>query len=244
MNININSVIGDIVAQNYKTAEVFRSYGIDFCCKGNRTIKDLSESGNFDVEKILNDLEKAQSTGVDFGSEYSTWPLDLLADYIEKKYHRYIEEKIPLINEYLTKVCKVHGQGYNSLYKIHELFSSSSEDLLHHIMKEEKILFPYIRKMVSDERQGFSHKSPAFGSIKNPISMMMEEHMTEGDRFAEIASLSNNYTPPANACNTFLVTYALLQEYEEKLHQHIHLENNILFPNSINFEEKLIYSLN
>ena len=172
MNININSVIGDIVAQNYKTAEVFRSYGIDFCCKGNRTIKDLSESGNFDVEKILNDLEKAQSTGVDFGSEYSTWPLDLLADYIEKKYHRYIEEKIPLINEYLTKVCKVHGQGYNSLYKIHELFSSSSEDLLHHMMKEEKILFPYIRKMVSDERQGFSHKSPAFGSIKNPISMM------------------------------------------------------------------------
>ena len=128
-------------------------------------------------KKILNDLEKAQSTGVDFGSEYSTWPLDLLADYIEKKYHRYIEEKIPLINEYLTKVCKVHGQGYNS----------SSEDLLHHMMKEEKILFPYIRKMVSDERQGFSHKSPAFGSIKNPISMMMEEHMTEGDRFAEIA---------------------------------------------------------
>ncbi|MBP6445913.1 MAG: iron-sulfur cluster repair di-iron protein [Saprospiraceae bacterium] len=244
MNININSVIGDIVSKNYKTAEVFRHYGVDFCCKGNRIIKDLSDSGKIDLEKLLNDLESVTSSSTDAIIEYNTWPLDLLADYIEKKYHRYIEEKIPVITEYLAKTCKVHGHGFNELYQIHDLFVASSEDLLHHMMKEEKILFPYIRKMVANERQGFSHKSPAFGSVKNPISMMMSEHMNEGDRYRQIATLSNNYTPPPNACNTFMVTYALLQEFEENLHQHIHLENNILFPNAINFEETLIYRLN
>ena len=107
MNININSVIGDIVSKNYKTAEVFRHYGVDFCCKGNRIIKDLSDSGKIDLEKLLNDLESVTSSSTDAIIEYNTWPLDLLADYIEKKYHRYIEEKIPVITEYLAKTwCK------------------------------------------------------------------------------------------------------------------------------------------
>jgi len=244
MNIDFQSVIGDIVAKNYKTAEVFRSYGVDFCCKGNRTLKDLSGSENIVMEKLIGDLERVISEGKDSNTDYDKWPLDLLADFIEKKYHRYIEEKIPVITEYLTKVCKLHGQGYNELYKIHEIFSSSSEDLLHHMMKEENILFPYIRKMVADERQGLCHKPPMFGSIKNPISMMMDEHTTEGDRYREIASLSNNYTPPSGTCNTFIVTYALIQEFEEELHKHIHLENNILFPNAIKYEESLIYRQN
>ncbi len=244
MNINIDSVIGDIVAKNYKTAEVFRSYGVDFCCKGNRKLMDLSGSGSVEVEKLIHDLEKVQTDQKESGTEFNTWPLDLLADYIEKKYHRYIEEKIPVIDEYLTKVCKVHGHGYNELYKIHEIFSASCEDLLNHMKKEENILFPYIRKMVADERQGLCHKPPMFGSVKNPISMMEDEHTTEGDRYREISVLSNNYTPPPNACNTFIVTYAMLQEFEEKLHEHIHLENNILFPKAIKQEDNLIYQQN
>lgn len=244
MNIDINSVIGDIVSKNYKTAEVFRSYGVDFCCKGGRTLKDLNDSGKIEIERLLTDLEHTLSSETDPNMEYNKWPLDLLADYIEKKYHRYIEEKIPMITEYLLKVCKVHGNGYNELYKIYNLFVASSEDLLHHMMKEEKILFPYIRKMVGDERLGYSYKSPAFGSVRNPISMMMDEHSNEGDRFKEISILSNEYTPPANACNTFVVTYALLKEFEENLHHHIHLENNILFPKAIDFEESLMSSLN
>jgi regulator of cell morphogenesis and NO signaling len=100
--------------------------------------------------------------------EYNTWPLDLLADYIEKKYHRYIEEKIPVITEYLLKVCKVHGHGYNELYKIYNLFVASSEDLLHHMMKEEKILFPYIRKMVGDERLGYFSQVSRLRQRKKP----------------------------------------------------------------------------
>lgn len=244
MKIDIHSVIGDIVAKNYKTAEVFRSYGVDFCCKGNRTINDLNGSKKIDIKKLINDLEKASLESNDSATDYNSWPLDLLADYIEKKYHRYIEEKTSVLKEYLTKVCKVHGHMYPELFQIDEIFNASSDDLHRHMQKEEIILFPYIRKMIEDDRKGLSYSTPPFGSIKNPISMMMDEHSTEGDRYQEISSLSSNYIPPANACNTYLVTFAMLQEFEHKLHEHIHLENNILFPGAIKFEEVLTHHLN
>ncbi|MBK6565124.1 MAG: iron-sulfur cluster repair di-iron protein [Saprospiraceae bacterium] len=244
MNIDIHAVIGEIVADNYKTAEVFRSYGIDFCCKGNRTLNDLKNADQITLDQLIRDLNLVRQDHNDFGVDYNTWPLDLLADFIEKKYHRYIEEKLPVINEYLVKVCKVHGHAYPELYKIYEVFRASSEDLLHHMKKEENILFPHIRKMVLDAKMGLPYQQPMFGFLKNPIAMMEDEHTIEGDRYREISTLTNNYTPPPNACNTFVVTYAMLHEFEEKLHEHIHLENNILFPKAIKEEENLKHKLN
>ncbi|MBK8628573.1 MAG: iron-sulfur cluster repair di-iron protein [Saprospiraceae bacterium] len=244
MNINNHSVIGDIVAQNFKTAEVFRSYGVDFCCKGNRALDDLAKSENLDISKLIMELESMSATNGNTSIDFKSWPLDLLADYIEKTYHRYIEEKTPIINEYLTKICKVHGHRHPELHAIHEIFLSSTSDLFSHMQKEEKILFPYIRQMVADDRNKVVYRAPGFGSIKNPINMMMEEHLTEGDRYREISTLSNIYTPPADACNTYLVTYGMLNEFELKLHEHIHLENNILFPSAIKFEEILANKLN
>ncbi|MBK9736354.1 MAG: iron-sulfur cluster repair di-iron protein [Saprospiraceae bacterium] len=244
MNINLHSVIGELVANNYKTAQVFKTYKVDFCCNGNRTLIDLKKTDDIDLEKLIEDLEKVTSEVVDLDTQFKSWPLDLLTDYIEKTYHRYIEHKVPVIKEYLNKVCDVHGRDDNELYKIQEIFNASSEDLLQHMAKEEQILFPYIRKMVENEERGFSFQPPMFGSVKNPIHMMMEEHSTEGDRYKMIASLSNDYTPPAKACNTYMVVYAMLKEFEEKLHAHIHLENNILFPGAITFEQSIIHQQN
>ena len=244
MSIDSHAVIGDIVANNYKTAEVFRTYGVDFFFKGNRTLKEIKDADEIWLEQLIRDLNLVLTDQKDSGTDFNTWPLDLLADYIEKKYHRYIEEKLPVIDEYLAKVCKVHGHGYNELYKVQEIFRASSEDLLNHMYKEEKILFPHIRKMVMESRSGLPYEKPMFGVLNNPISMMEEEHAIEGDRYREISALTNGYTPPPSACNTFMVTYAMLQEFEEKLHEHIHLENNILFPKAIKEEENLRHKLN
>jgi regulator of cell morphogenesis and NO signaling len=239
MNINTHSVIGDIVANNYKTAEVFRSYGIDFCCKGNRSLMDLSASRKINLDRLIEDLNQNMGNSSSSAPDFQSWPLDQLADYIESKYHRYIEETIPILAEYLTKVCKVHGHGYPELHKIQEIFTESSSDLLYHMSKEEKILFPAIRNMISNLNHGLPFRPPMFGSVRNPIHVMMEEHTTEGGRYSEIAMLTNGFSPPPNACNTFIVTYAMLKEFEEKLHEHIHLENNILFPGAIKYEDNM-----
>ena len=170
--------------------------------------------------------------------DYKSWPLDLLAEYIEKKHHRYVEEKTPILRQFLDKLCKVHGERHPELFKINELFTASSGELASHMKKEELILFPFIKKMVKAKLENSAVQSPQFGTVENPIAMMMEEHDNEGSRFREIDALTNNYTPPADACNTYKVTYAMLQEFEKDLHLHIHLENNILFPEAIKLEQQ------
>ena len=124
----------------------------------------------------------------------------------------------------------MHGQRHSELHEIKTLFFEGSEHLLAHLKKEELILFPYIRAMVESQEKNYPLARPHFGEIDNPIQMMEVEHQTEGERFRKIAQLSNHYTPPEDSCQTYQVTYALLQEFEADLHRHIHLENNILFP--------------
>src|SRR5690554_7847757 len=229
--------IGQFVAEDYRTASVFSKYGIDFCCKGNRTIDEVCTKQNIDSNLLLNDLEKVVSTSAGQSIDYRSWPLDLLAEYVEKKHHRYVEEKTPVIRQFLDKLCKVHGGRHPELFKINELFIASAGELAAHMKKEELMLFPFIKKMVKAQIDKTTVSSPQFGTVKNPIAMMMQEHENEGDRFEEIAKLSDNYTPPADGCNTYRVTFAMLDEFEKDLHLHIHLENNILFPEAEKLEK-------
>lgn len=165
--------------------------------------------------------------------------MDLLADYIEKKHHRYVEEKSLEIKPYLDKICQVHGSRHPELYEINELFTASVGELAKHMKKEELVLFPFVRKMVKARQNGSSVDAPHFGTIQNPIQTMMAEHDNEGERFRKIESLSKDYTPPEDACNTYRVTLSLLKEFEDDLHLHIHLENNILFPKAAEMEKAL-----
>lgn len=242
MNIEENQIIGDLVANDYRAASVFKKFGIDFCCQGNRTINDACEKKKVDSKSLLNDLNAAIQIQGETAVDYKSWPMDLLADYIEKKHHRYVQEKTLEIQPYLDKTCRVHGERHPELLKIQEEFNASAGELASHMKKEELILFPYIRKMVKIKLEGSKMDTPHFGTVQNPINMMMEEHSVEGERFREIAELSNNYTPPEDACNTYRVTFALLNEFEQDLHLHIHLENNILFPRAIASEKEFSYA--
>ncbi|WP_317900029.1 iron-sulfur cluster repair di-iron protein [Aurantibacillus circumpalustris] len=236
MEITEKNVIGELVAQDYRTAEVFAKYGIDFCCKGNQTIHDVCEKKNINENALIKDLLDIEKSLENSVIDYQAWPIDLLADYIEKKHHRYVQEKTPVLQQYLSKINSVHGKMFPELKEIMDSFNESAQMLAAHMKKEELILFPYIRKMaVATADDSFA---PHFGTVQNPIAMMKEEHDTEGERFRKISELTNNYTPPEEACNTFRVTYALLKEFENDLHLHIHLENNILFPQAIAMEEE------
>ncbi|MBK6544336.1 MAG: iron-sulfur cluster repair di-iron protein [Saprospiraceae bacterium] len=238
-----NQIIGELVARDYRTASVFKKYSIDFCCQGNRTIQEACEKKNIDTKKVLEDLVAMMEAKSESTTDYQSWPLDLLADYIEKKHHRYVQEKTLEIQPYLDKICKVHGERHPELLKIKEEFNASACELAAHMKKEELILFPFIRKMTKAKLENTKVDAAHFGTVKNPIQMMMNEHTVEGHRFMKIEELTNNYTPPQDACNTYRVSFALLKEFEQDLHLHIHLENNILFPKAIEIEKELIQNL-
>lgn len=235
----MEKTIGEMVAADYRTAQVFKNYKIDFCCKGNRSIAEASKDKNIDVNLLIAELEAATQVRQTDATDYKTWSLDLLANYIEKKHHRYVEEKMPILNQYLQKLCQVHGVQHPELFEITEEFKLSSGELAVHMKKEEFILFPYIRKMAKVKTSKTKMNAPNFGTVQNPVQMMTNEHTVEGDRFAKISELSNNYTIPADGCNTYRVAFALLNEFEQDLYLHIHLENNILFPGAILLEKEL-----
>lgn len=234
-----NNTIGSLVAANFKTASIFRKYGIDFCCKGNRTITEACAGKSLDPVQVEQEITAALQKKEGGSIDYNSWPLDLLADYIEKTHHRYVSEKIPELNFFLDKLCKVHGERHPELFVINKEFKASAEELSMHMEKEENILFPFIRQLVQADNGKKDLKEPHFLTIQNPIAMMMHEHEVEGGRFREISELSDGYTPPADACTTYRVAFEMLSEFEQDLHTHIHLENNLLFPKSISLELKL-----
>ena len=233
-----DKTIGAFVAQDFRTAAVFSKYKIDFCCKGNRTISEVCEKENIDSDTLLQNvfdvLQSEKNNTIDFNS----WPLNLLVDYIEKTHHRYVEDKTAIILQFLNKLCSVHGANHPELFKINELFTAGAGELSQHMKKEELMLFPFIKRMVKTKDSNGVLSQPSFGTVSNPIAMMMQEHDNEGERFREIANLTNNYTAPADGCTTYKVAFAMLDEFEQDLHKHIHLENNILFPKAVILEEE------
>lgn len=233
MDIHEQTIIGELVAADYRTASVFKGHGIDFCCNGNRTIGEACREKALEPGALIGVLEDVRSQANTAVAAYNSWPADLLADYIEKKHHRYVTAKVAEIAPFLGKVVRVHGERHPELKEVEALFQESAAELSAHMKKEETILFPYIRSMMVN---GAVHA--AFGTVENPISVMRHEHDIEGGRFQRIAELTGNYTPPADACNTYRVTFSLLKEFEEDLHLHVHLENNILFPKAIKMEQE------
>ncbi len=232
-----NKTIGEIVAEDYRTAKIFESYQIDFCCNGNKKFHEVLHRKKLNTEQIIKELTSVTDENKNDSADFKSWSLDLLADYIEKKHHRYIEERTSEIKQYLEKLCQVHGSNHPELFEISEQFNQSAGQLAMHMKKEELILFPYIKLMVAAKQKNEKVNPPQFGTVENSIKAMMSEHDVEGDRFKNISELSNNYKTPDDGCNTYKVTFSLLKEFEEDLHLHIHLENNILFPKSIDLEK-------
>ncbi|MDX6747269.1 iron-sulfur cluster repair di-iron protein [Polaribacter sp. PL03] len=237
MNITKENTVAEVVTYNIKTADVFKKYGIDFCCGGGISIEKACKKNNVsfeEMEKELLDINNPTSNTYN----YDGWKLEFLVNHIENVHHVYVKESSPIILQYAAKVAKVHGHHYKEVLEINKLFTEVANELAAHLKKEENVLFPFIKQLVKAEREGVKVNQPHFGTVNNPIAMMEEEHENAGDILKEIKKLSNNYTPPEGACNTFKALYAKLDEFEQDLHQHIHLENNILFPKAIILEQK------
>lgn len=237
MKLSNKSTIGEIVADDFRTAAVFTKYHIDFCCKGYRTIEEVCKKRDIDEIVLIEYIRDAKRNTANQSFDYKTWSVDVIAEYLTKTHHRYIEEKAPIIIQYLTKLAGVHGSIHPELHEIHTIFSKSFLDLTAHMKREEMVVFPFIIKMKNAQNKGTDLDTPPFLSIENPITTLKEDHETESERFRRIAALTNNYTPPTESCNTYKVAFAMLEEFEKDLRKHIHLENNILFPKVIELEK-------
>ncbi len=234
--------LSEIVTKNYKAAEVFERYGLDFCCRGNKMISEACLEKGLSLEQVLSELKNLNGNGKENHFDFSEWDISILADYIVHKHHDYIRKMIPAITQHTQKVASVHGANHPEVIEIAKHFSIVYKDLKQHMMKEEQMLFPFIKYLTKVEENKSAAERPFFGTVKNPIKMMEIEHQNAGDEMFEIRKLSNNYTPPDDACNTYKVSFQELKEFEEDLHQHVHLENNILFPKAVLLEEAMFGS--
>lgn len=234
-----NKSVGEIVKLDFRAADVFSNYGIDFCCGGKISVTEACSASKCDVDQVVQELESLKNQTGSAVHNFDSWNIGFLADYIQNTHHQYVSMAIPQILPLAQKVADVHGEHHVEVIRINELFQDLAEELLQHMQKEEQILFPYIKKIVSGNSDGKCTDPECFGSIGSPISVMEAEHENAGDILKELFRLSNGYQVPEDACNTFRVLFGKLKEFENDLHRHIHLENNILFPKALEMEFEL-----
>ena len=239
MKISPESSVGEVVKLNFKTASVFQKNNIDFCCGGDKTISEACTNAGLDTDQLIDQLEIIAEQ-IDPDSQYiNGLSLEELSNYIIKRHHSYVRESIPAIKKNLEKICQVHGEHHPELFEINRLFTETSGNLIMHMQKEELMLFPFIRRLEISFGNGSPLPQSPFGPVSNPISAMLAEHQAEGDRFDQISKLTANYSIPEDACITYEITMKQVRDFENDLHRHIHLENNILFPKSIELEKNL-----
>jgi regulator of cell morphogenesis and NO signaling len=227
------TTVKDIVIGDFRAAAIFERNGIDFCCGGNVPLEEACAAKGIDPRTVEEELKRLSGTGPAGGERYETWELDALADHIVRTHHAYVREAIPPLLLHTAKVARVHGERHPEVVAIHGLFQGVAAEMTAHMQKEELMLFPAIRTLAAGRRDGSRVLPSPFGSIANPIRVMEMEHESAGGAMERIRALSAGYAPPEDACTTYRVTYQELQRFEEDLHIHVHLENNILFPRAI-----------
>lgn len=230
--------VGDIVARDLRSAAVFTRYGIDFCCGGRQSLGDACRANGVDPVALVRELAGI-SRETTAGDEASEWPLERVVDRILNHHHAYIRRQIPIILTYTHTLAAKKGPTHPELVGLAEAFEQLAEELMHHLAKEENILFPFIDAMLTAQRQSLPAPRTPFGTIQNPVRVMEAEHQHAGDDMRHIRTLTGNYQPPPEACTTWRACYAALEEFERDLHVHVHLENNILFPAAARLEEEL-----
>ena len=240
ISINDNSIIKEIVANNFQTAKVFEKHKIDFCCNGNRPLKDAAKGKEISITKLITDLQNTLNTDNGSSERYDDWGLVFLSNYIVNNHHSYVKEAIPRIQSHLNKVESKHGESHPYMIQVNKLFQQISKEMISHMSKEEKILFPIVKYLEGCETFKEKPRTGGYGTIKSPIASLENEHNGAGNIMEEIRNITNNYNLPGDACTTFTLTYKELEEFEKDLHKHVHLENNILFPKSIKLETELL----
>ncbi len=234
-----NETLGQIAASDFRKALVLKKYNIDFCCGGKKTLKQVCREKDLDISKIEEELLQINENSSSAPLAFDEWSLDLLAEYIVNTHHSYVRNNLPIIRNIGEKVMKVHGKSHPELLNIYDLIEEISIELNAHMLKEERILFPYIKQLVEAMNYSDEYNSARFGGIQNPINIMEIEHELVGVKLARIRELTNNYSLPDGACTSYNLLYNMVDDFEQDLHVHVHLENNILFPKALELESQL-----
>ena len=238
--INIkNRSVGELVSEDYRRADILKSFGIDFCCGGKKTLQQACTEKEVNLDGVVAELSDLATQPNGGRQDPRKWDLDFLCDYIVNTHHHYVEQAIPQIQGYTEKVAGVHGPDHPNLVEIANHFGAVAGEMAMHMKKEELILFPHIKQMAIAKKSGARPQRPPFGTIQNPINAMEVEHDSAGSLLAAIRKLSDDFSLPEWACTTYRVSFEKLKEFEEDLHRHVHLENNILFPAAIAMEDEL-----
>lgn len=224
------TTVREIVADDFRAASVFEQFGIDFCCGGDRALRDVCQERGLTFDDVAAALAAAGTSGGAEVPRFAAWDPPALVSYIVANHHGYVRSAIPTLLEHTRKIEHVHGDRHPELTQVAATFAAVADEMQSHMFKEERILFPFIVAMSEAAASGRPVPPAPFGSVENPIRMMEHEHESAGGGMARISELTRGYQPPEDACTTYRVCLEELKAFEADLHRHVHLENNILFP--------------
>lgn len=219
--------VGDIVAQDFRAAKIFKEAGIDFCCGGKKTVEETCLEKGIDSEILMGKLENLKDESSPASHNFKDWEPGFLCDYIVNVHHVFVRNNLPELMFYTDKIARVHGEHHPELIEVSDLFAEINRELLQHMTKEENTLFPAVKELFKTN----SEKSGAI--IKNELGRITAEHELAGGAMDRINVLTNSYRVPEDACNSYRLTLSMLEKFEDDLHTHVHLENNILIPKTL-----------
>ena len=240
--INSSSTVSEIVSAHYRTADVFRKHGIDFCCGGKLPLKMACELKELDIEELELELEDSiRTVSIPASLKFDQWDIDFLTDYLINIHHAFLKAALPAAEEYLDRFVEGHKKKFPHLVELQKVFHEMTKDMMPHLQQEEEIIFPYIRQISHAYHNKESYASLFVRTLKKPVeNVMMHEHEMMNKTLSRIRKLTDYYALPPGACVNHKVTFQKLQEIDNDLVQHMHLENNILFPRAIAMEKELL----
>jgi regulator of cell morphogenesis and NO signaling len=230
MTITDATSLRDIVTADFRAAAVLERHGVDFCCGGTRSLGDAAREAGVGSDALRSEIERALAEPAE-GPRFNDWAIDFLAEFIVGNHHAYVRQALPRIQNQLQKIVDAHGANHPELRQIARRFANLAIDLAEHLEKEEAVLFPYVRRLAAAARVGGRAAAP-LDHASTPIAVMRLEHEAAGEAMHAIRDLSGGFAAPPDACPTYRACYEELTRFERDLHQHVHLENNILFPRS------------
>ena len=232
--INTDRTVGELVVERPANSRIFEEYGIDYCCGGKQSLSEACAKNGIAADEILRRLDEADTAGSqEDATDYASMGLDDLVEHIVSTHHAYLLRELPRLEKMSKKVAKVHGDKDDRLGELEGVVRTLAEELGTHMMKEERVLFPIICQLAQTDSLPDAH----FGAIANPIRAMEADHEIAGNALESMQRLTDDYTPPDWACNTYRALLDGLHDLELDLHQHIHKENNILFPKALELEK-------
>ena len=234
MGITAEKTVRELTLENPAATRVFEELGIDYCCSGELSLEQACARAQVSLARVAHSLEDAKTAPRE--RNWQAEPLFELIAHIKQTHHRYTRDEIERLGQLFDKVCAVHGANHPELLDLRDTFRALAQELTMHMMKEEAVLFPYIQRMEESVIASEPVLPPPFGAVRNPIRMMIHEHDSAGTALRDMRAASRGYVSPPDACLSYQTLYKALAAFEADLHQHIHLENNILFPRAVAME--------